>query len=80
MSDEEWRPPAAEPSGSGTDGTPLSDFWRNGLRFESADKAFSLYVGGRAQFDVVDYIAPATLRQNIEVFMRKLINDMQTSR
>lgn len=52
-------------SGPGADGTPLNDYWRNGLRFESADKAFSLFVGGRVQFDVVSYLTTATLRNNI---------------
>ena len=50
---------------AGADGTPLTDVWRNGLRFESADKAFSVFVGGRAQFDAVSYLTTATLRQNI---------------
>lgn len=47
------------------EGTPLNDYWRSGLRFESADKAFSVFVGGRFQFDVVDYIATTTLRRNV---------------
>ena len=47
------------------DGTPLNDYWRSGLRFESANKNFSIFIGGRFQFDVVDYITTRTLRQNI---------------
>ena len=44
---------------------PLKDYWKSGLRFESADKDFSLFVGGRVQFDVVGYMAPRGLRENI---------------
>ena len=61
-------PPAAAPpasTGGTADGTPLNDKWRNGLRFESADKSFSLFVGGRFQFDVVDYITTRRLRQSV---------------
>jgi phosphate-selective porin OprO/OprP len=57
--------PAPSGGGPGADGVPLQDRWRNGLRFESADKNFSLFVGGRFQFDVVNYLATQTLRQNI---------------
>lgn len=59
--------PAAPPSGGGpgADGVPLQDRWRNGLRFESADKNFSVFVGGRFQFDVVNYIATDRLRANV---------------
>jgi phosphate-selective porin OprO/OprP len=49
----------------GADGTPLNDYWRYGLRFESADKAISLFVGGRTQFDVVGYLATTGMRENI---------------
>jgi phosphate-selective porin OprO/OprP len=52
-------------SGPGADTTPLNDYWRYGLRFESKDKAFSMFVGGRAQFDVVNYLAATRMRQNI---------------
>lgn len=51
--------------GLGADGTPLNDYWRYGLRFESADKNFSLFVGGRFQFDVVNYLASTGMRENI---------------
>ena len=44
---------ASGPSGPGADDVPLQDRWRHGLRFESADKDFSLFVGGRMQFDAV---------------------------
>lgn len=57
--------PAPAPSGPGADGTPLNDYWRSGLKFESKDKAFSLFVGGRFQFDVVDYLTTMTMRKNI---------------
>jgi phosphate-selective porin OprO/OprP len=52
-------------SGPGADGAPLHDYYRHGLRFESADKAFSLFVGGRFQFDVVDYLTTTSIRRNI---------------
>jgi phosphate-selective porin OprO/OprP len=52
-------------SGLGADTTPIDDIWRAGVRFESADKTFSAFVGGRFQFDVVSYITTSTLRQNI---------------
>jgi phosphate-selective porin OprO and OprP len=41
---------------------PLHDRWRHGLRFESADKAFSLSVGGRLQFDGVQYLTSRAVR------------------
>ncbi len=44
---------------------PLKDYWKSGLRFESADKDFSVFVGGRVQFDVVSYMAPRGLRESI---------------
>jgi phosphate-selective porin OprO/OprP len=56
-----WGPPAA-PVG---DETPLDDYWRHGLRFESTDGDFSLFVGGRTQFDVVGYLAPTGVRRTI---------------
>ena len=49
----------------GADTTPLNDYWRHGLRFESADKAFSIFIGGRFQFDTVDYLTSTGMRQNI---------------
>jgi phosphate-selective porin OprO/OprP len=57
--------PAPEPAPAPSAATPLHDFWKSGLRFESADKDFSLFVGGRVQFDVVDYLAPTSIRQTI---------------
>ncbi|MFO0847706.1 MAG: porin [Gemmataceae bacterium] len=54
-----------QPAAAGPDGVPLQDRWRNGLRFESADKAFSLFVGGRAQLDVADYITSRAVRESI---------------
>ena len=56
-------PPPAAPAPSA--GVPLQDSWKNGLRFESADKSFSIFVGGRVQFDVVSYLTPRGLRDNI---------------
>ena len=47
------------------DGTPLLDRWRNGLRFESADKVYSLFVGGRFQFDTVGYLTTRSIRDNV---------------
>jgi phosphate-selective porin OprO/OprP len=72
-------PPATEPGlqfgrgnpleqlygGPGADTTPLNDYWRHGLRFESADRDFSIFVGGRFQFDTVGYLATTGMRQNI---------------
>ncbi len=59
-------PPITTPStGPGADGTPLNDYWRNGLRLESKDKAFSIFIGGRFQFDVVNYLATTKMRDNI---------------
>lgn len=55
----------APPHGPGADGTPLNDYWRNGLRFESADKRFSVFVGGRVQFDAVNYLTTTAIRGNI---------------
>lgn len=52
-------------SGSDSDATPLLNRWRHGLRFESENKNFSLFVGGRFQFDSVEYITTNRLRQNI---------------
>jgi phosphate-selective porin OprO and OprP len=57
-------PPVCSP-GPGADGTPLNDYWRHGLRFESADKDFSIFIGGRFQFDVVGYLASTGMRQSI---------------
>ena len=61
--------PAAVPSPpvvtKGAEGTPLNDYWRNTLRFESPDKSFSLFVGGRFQFDGVSYLTTQTLRGNV---------------
>ena len=51
--------------GPSADGTPLNDFWRNGVRFESADKNFSIFLAGRSHFDAVSYLAPTGVRQNI---------------
>ncbi|MFM8274567.1 MAG: OprO/OprP family phosphate-selective porin, partial [Gemmata sp.] len=56
--------PVPTASGPGADGTPLADYWRNGLRFESADKNFSLFVGGRVQFDGVSYLTTTAMRRN----------------
>ncbi len=56
------KPPPAKP---GADGTPLSDYWRNGLRFESRDKEFSLFVGGRFQFDEVQYLTSRAVRGSV---------------
>ncbi|MFO0799840.1 MAG: porin [Gemmataceae bacterium] len=56
--------PAAPPA-SPSAAVPLKDYWKSGLRFESADKDFSVFVGGRFQFDVVGYMAPRGLRQNV---------------
>jgi phosphate-selective porin OprO/OprP len=58
-------PPPVSGGGPGADGVPLQDHWRNGLRFESADKQFSVFVGGRFQFDVVNYLTTQSVRQNI---------------
>ena len=44
---------------------PLHDYWRNGLTFESADRAFSVFVGGQLQFDVVNYLASTGMRQSM---------------
>lgn len=52
-------------AGSPAEGTPLADYWRHGLRFESDDRAFSLFVAGRTQFDVVNYLASTGMRRNI---------------
>jgi phosphate-selective porin OprO/OprP len=57
--------PAPTPAPTGAASVPLRDYWKSGLRFESADKDFSLFVGGRAQFDVVGYMAPQGLRDNV---------------
>jgi phosphate-selective porin OprO/OprP len=43
----------------------LTARWRNGLFFETDDREFSLSIGGRAQFDVANYIVPAGLRANV---------------
>ena len=56
------KPPPAKP---GADGTPLNDYWRNGLRFESRDKEFSLFVGGRFQFDEVQYLTSRAVRGSV---------------
>jgi phosphate-selective porin OprO/OprP len=48
-------PPAAEP-------TALKPVWKNQLFFESEDQSFSLFLGGRAQFDVANYLMPRALR------------------
>ncbi len=58
-------PRRAAARGPGADGTPLNDYWRNGLRFESADKRFSVFVGGRVQFDAVNYLTTTAIRGNI---------------
>ncbi|WP_162669497.1 OprO/OprP family phosphate-selective porin [Gemmata massiliana] len=58
-------PPPAPASAPSSSNTPLNDFWRNGLRFESADKAFSLAVGGRVQFDAVSYLTTTAMRRNV---------------
>ena len=58
-------PPPSGPVAGSADGVLLQDRWRNGLRFESADKEFSLFVGGRFQFDAVNYLVPQLLRQNV---------------
>lgn len=47
------------------DGTPLLARWRNGLRFESADKVYSLFIGGRFQFDTVGYLSTRSIRDNV---------------
>lgn len=51
-------PPAAGP-------TPLKPAWNNQLFFESEDRSFALFVGGRAQFDVAGYLAPRTIRSAV---------------
>ena len=58
-------PAPVMPLPGAVDGTPLLDRWRNGLRFESADKAFSLFIGGRFQFDAVGYLTTRSIRDNI---------------
>lgn len=60
-------PPAPAPAAApnprpGPDGTPLYDRWRHGLRFESLDKEFSLFVGGRVQVDEVQYLTSRAVR------------------
>jgi phosphate-selective porin OprO and OprP len=70
---EQVTAPPAEPGGAPSaagatppaGATPLHDFWKSGLRFESAEKEFSLFVGGRVQFDAVSYLAPDGLRANV---------------
>ncbi len=61
----EAKPAPSPPSTTVADGTPLNDYWRNTLRFESADKSFSLFVGGRFQFDGVSYLTTQSLRNNV---------------
>ncbi|MBN9524096.1 hypothetical protein J0H58_37230 [bacterium] len=56
---------ATPPAAPKASGTRLDDYWKNGLRFESADKEFSLFVGGRVQFDVVGYLAADGTRANV---------------
>jgi len=50
------------PAKPGADGTPRNDYWRNGLRFESRDKEFSLFIGGRVQVDEVQYLTSRAVR------------------
>lgn len=57
--------PAPSGGGPGADGVPLNDRYRYGPKLESADKNFSVFFGGRFQFDVVNYITTQTMRQNI---------------
>lgn len=52
-------------SGPSHDDLSLNSSWRHGLRFEADDKSYSLFVGGRAQFDTVGYITTRSIRQNI---------------
>ena len=54
------------PGGVSTpDKVPLKDYWKSGLRFESENKDFSLFVGGRFQFDTVGYLASRDVHDNI---------------
>ncbi len=54
------------PGGVSTpDKVPLKDYWKSGLRFESENKDFSLFVGGRFQFDTVGYLASREVHDNI---------------
>ncbi|HET6573747.1 MAG TPA: porin [Fimbriiglobus sp.] len=48
-----------------TEPTALKPVWKNQLVFENDDKSFSLFVGGRAQFDVAGYLAPRTIRSAV---------------
>ncbi len=61
--------PAADtpPAPAGVTGADvdLKTKWKKGIRFESADKEFSLFVGGRFQLDGVGYALPRGLRENI---------------
>jgi phosphate-selective porin OprO/OprP len=50
--------PAAEPAA-------LKPVWKNQLFFESEDRSFSLFVGGRAQFDAASYLVPRTIRSAV---------------
>lgn len=67
-SDEFVKPPAptAVINGPKGDNVPLKPVWKNGLLFEYGDdKEFSLFVGGRAQFDTVGYLTTHELRTHI---------------
>jgi phosphate-selective porin OprO/OprP len=44
---------------------PMKGVWRDQLFFESEDRTFTLFIGGRAQFDVAEFAAPRTLRAAI---------------
>lgn len=59
-------PPPALPSvPASTEPVPLQDHWKYGLRFESEAKDISLFVGGRVQFDVANYLTTRSIRQSI---------------
>jgi phosphate-selective porin OprO/OprP len=57
--------PGAAPSAPPATDPTLSSLWRDGLRFESKDKDFSIFVGGRVHFDVVDYLATDRMRRAV---------------
>jgi len=43
--------PAQEPAAAGTDNTIVRTYFKDGLRFETPDKAFQMKIGGRILFD-----------------------------
>ena len=54
--------PAVPAAPAPAEPTALKPIWKNQLFFESEDKSFSLFVGGRAHLDAAGYIAPRALR------------------